>query len=252
MDSSTKDIKAVLLVGGRGTRLRPVLAGTPKPLAAVGERPFLELLVGQLREQGIRKLVFCTGYLAEEVEKGCGNGSRWGVTIEYSKEPRPLGTAGAVKFAKPRLCGASTFLVMNGDSFMQIDIQELIAFHRRCGGIVSMAVVPMKNENRYGTVRFAADGRVSGFTEKGDGPPSGFINAGVYVFDYDIFDYIPSGPASLEGDVFPKILDKGVFAAEQDGVFIDIGTPKDYARAQTLCDRIYEAIYWTRPPSQSE
>src|SRR5215472_10911275 len=100
-DSSDKDTKAVLLVGGMGTRLRSVVGGTPKPLAAVGERPFLELLVGQLRHQGIRKLVFCAGYLAGEIEREFGDGGRWGVAIEYSKEPSALGTAGAVKLAEP-------------------------------------------------------------------------------------------------------------------------------------------------------
>jgi len=242
MDPSHKDLKAVLLVGGMGTRLRPVLMGTPKPLASVGQRPFLELLVRQLRHQGIRQLVFCTGYLAEEIEKQFGDGSRWGVTIAYSREPSALGTAGAVKLAQPLLREAPDFLVMNGDSFMQTDIQELIAFHRRCGGIASMAVVRMKNEKRYGTVQFAAGGRVSGFTEKGDGSPSGFINAGTYVFNRKIFDYIPLGPASLEKDVFPRILGSGLFAVEQHGVFIDIGTPEDYARAQALCETLYETV----------
>jgi len=249
-DSWDKDTKAVLLVGGLGTRLRPVLAGTPKPLAAVGERPFLELLVGQLHHQGIRKLVFCTGYLAEEIEKEFGDGSRWGVTIEYSKEANALGTAGAVKLAEPLLRDAPNFLVMNGDSFMQMDIQQLIAFHRRRRGIASMAVVQMKNERRYGTVQFAPDGRVSGFTEKGEGASPSFVNAGVYVFDRRVFDHIPMGPASLERDVFPKILSHGLFAAEQHGVFIDIGTPEDYMRAQALRERLYEAAYTKQSDSE--
>jgi len=226
-----------------GTRLRSVVGGTPKPLAAVGERPFLELLVGQLRHQGIRKLVFCAGYLAGEIEREFGDGGRWGVAIEYSKEPSALGTAGAVKLAEPLLRDTPDFLVMNGDSFMQMDLRQLIEFHRRCRGIASMAVVQMKNEKRYGTVQFAPDGRVSGFAEKGAGASSGFINAGVYVFDRRIFGHIPPGPASLEHDVFPKILNHGLFAAEQHGVFIDIGTPEDYMRAQALREKLYDAAY---------
>lgn len=242
MDSSHKDIKAVLLVGGLGTRLRPVLPGTPKPLASVGRRPFLELLVGQLRQHGIRQLVFCTGYLAEEIEKQFGDGSRWDVTIEYSKETTALGTAGAIKLAEPLLRDCSNFLVMNGDSFMQMDLKLLRAFHRERGGIASMAVARMKNDKRYGTVQFGAGGRVTGFTEKGAGAPSGFINAGVYVFEQRIFQHIPPGPASLERDVFPNVLGYGVFAAEQHGMFIDIGTPEDYARAQALCEQLYAAV----------
>lgn len=241
MDSSPKEIKAVLLVGGKGTRLRPVLQGTPKPLASVGQRSFLELVIDQLRHQGIHRLVFCTGYLAEEIEKEFGHGNRWDLTIEYSKEPSALGTAGALKFAKPLLSDASNFLVMNGDSFMETDFQELVAFHQKCRGIASMAVVRMKNEKRYGTVQFTADGRVTGFGEKAESAPSGFVNAGVYVFHRSIFEHIPEGPTSLERDVFPRILDRGVYASEQRGVFIDIGTPEDYARAQALCERLYEA-----------
>jgi D-glycero-alpha-D-manno-heptose 1-phosphate guanylyltransferase len=241
MSYPNKDTKAVLLVGGLGTRLRSVVTSTPKPLASVGDRPFLELLVRQLRYQGIRHLVLCTGYRAHEIEKELGEGREWEVTIEYSKEPRPLGTAGAVKFAEPLLRGVSDFLVMNGDSFMETDFQELINFHRRSGGIATMAVVRMKNEMRYGTVQVASGGLVSGFTEKVDGDPNGFVNAGIYVFNRRIFDHIPEGGVSLERDIFPKLLDHGLYASKQHGVFIDIGTPEDYARAQDLFKSLYEA-----------
>jgi D-glycero-alpha-D-manno-heptose 1-phosphate guanylyltransferase len=237
----SKNAKAVLLVGGLGTRLRPVVASTPKPLASVGDRPFLELLVRQLCHQGIRHLILCTGYLAHEIEKEFGDGHKWDVTIEYSKEPRAVGTAGAVKFAEPFLRDVSDFLVMNGDSFVEIDFQSLIHFHRNCGGIASMAVLRMKNEMRYGTVQVTSGGRVSGFTEKSSAGSNGFVNAGVYVFNRRILDHIPEGPASLEKDIFPKLLDQGVYASKQDGVFIDIGTPEDYVRAQELFRRLEEA-----------
>ena len=241
MDSSSKNMKAALLVGGLGTRLRPVLAAKPKPLAAVGNRPFLQLLMQQLHHQGIRHLVLCTGYLAQEVEKELGDGRAWDMTIEYSREASPLGTAGAVKLAEPLLRDASDFLVMNGDSFMEIDFRELAEFHRRRGGLATLAVVGMKNEKRYGTVQLAADGRVTGFLEKTDAEPDGWVNAGIYVFHRRIFEHLPAGPASLERDVFPKLIAHGLYGFEQRGVFIDIGTPEDYARAQLLCDRLYEA-----------
>jgi D-glycero-alpha-D-manno-heptose 1-phosphate guanylyltransferase len=247
-----QDTKAVLLVGGMGTRLQSVLPSTPKPLASVGDRPFLELLVRQLRYQGIRRLVLCTGYLAHEIENELGDGRSWDVTIEYSNEPRPMGTAGAVKFAEVFLRDVPDFLVMNGDSFMEIDFRQLMHFHRKSGGIASMAVLRMKNEMRYGTVQVTAGGRASGFTEKIDGDPTGFVNAGIYVFNRRIFEHIPEGPASLERDVFPKLIDHGVYASEQHGVFIDIGTPEDYARAQELCERLYEAAHRKRPPGTSD
>jgi NDP-sugar pyrophosphorylase family protein len=252
MGSSNQDTKAVLLVGGMGTRLRSVVPSIPKPLASVGDRPFLELLVRQLRYQDIRHLVLCTGYLAENIEKALGDGGAWNMRIEYSKERHPLGTAGAVKLAEPLLRGVSDFLVMNGDSFMEIDFRELIHFHHESGGIASMAVLQMKNEMRYGTVQVTADGRVSGFTEKSAGDSLGFVNAGIYVFNRKIFDHLPEGPASLERDVFPKLLAQGVYALAQRGVFIDIGTPEDYARAQELCDRLYAAAFQRQRLGDSE
>lgn len=251
MDYFSEDTKAVLLVGGLGTSLRSVVASTPKPLAQVGDRPFLELLVRQLRGQGIRHLVLCTGYLADEIEKELGDGRAWEVTIQYSKEPRPMGTAGAVKFAEPLMHGVSDFLVMNGDSFMAIDFRELIHFHRKSGGIASIAVIRMKNEMRYGTVQVSAGGRVSGFAEKSGSDPSAFVNAGSYVFDRRIFEHIPEGPVSPEREVFPKLLDQGVYASEQHGVFIDIGTPEDYKRAQDLRKQLYEAACREQPPGTS-
>jgi NDP-sugar pyrophosphorylase family protein len=241
MDSFWKNRKAVLLVGGLGTRLRPVVAAKPKALAPVGDRPFLDLLIRQLRHQDIRHLVLCTGYLAQEIESELGDGRGLDLTLEYSRELRPMGTAGAVKLAEPHLRDVSDFLVLNGDSFMEIDFRELTEFHCRRGALASMAVVRMKNDKRYGAVRLAADGSVIDFTEKCHAEPEGLVNAGIYVFNHRIFDYLPDGPASLERDVFPKLIGQGLYASEQQGAFIDIGTPDDYARAQSLCDRLYEA-----------
>jgi NDP-sugar pyrophosphorylase family protein len=220
-------------------------------MAAVGDRPFLELLVRQLSYQGIRRLVMCTGYLSHEIENELGDGHTWDVEIQYSKEPHPLGTAGAVKFAEPRLRGVPDFLVMNGDSFIEIDFPQLIRFHRESGGIASMAVLRMQNEKRYGTVQMDAAGRVNGFAEKIGSDSGGLVNAGVYVFNRQIFELIPEGPASLEKDIFPQLLARGVYASEQRGVFIDIGTPEDYARAQKLCARLYEAASPKQGPRSS-
>src|SRR5580693_6175425 len=123
-----RDVKAVLLVGGLGTRLRSVVPSVPKVLASLGKRSFLQLLVSQLRSQGIRRLVMCTGYLAEQIENKFGNGQSWEVTIEYSREEQPLGTAGAVKLAARYLQDDSEFLVMNGDSFLEIDFRNFMEF----------------------------------------------------------------------------------------------------------------------------
>jgi D-glycero-alpha-D-manno-heptose 1-phosphate guanylyltransferase len=232
---------AVLLVGGMGTRLRSVVPNAPKPLATVGNKSFLELLIRQLRDQGIRNLVMCTGYLADKIENHFGDGHDWGVSIEYSKELQPLGTAGAIKLAEPFLRNASEFLVMNGDSFMEVDFHRLLQFHHERRVLITLAVRRVENAGRYGTVQIDGEHRVSGFLEKTGSDAPGIVNAGIYVFDCEVFHHIPEGPCSLEKDVFPKLLNRGVHAVEQHGMFIDIGTPEDYARAQQICDRLYEA-----------
>jgi NDP-sugar pyrophosphorylase family protein len=229
------DIKAIMLVGGLGTRLRSVVPSTPKVLASIGGKSFLELLVRQLSSQGIHNLVMCTGYLGDQIESSFGDGRAWDVSIEYSKEEMPLGTAGAVKLAKRYLGDTPEFLVLNGDSFLEVDFQSLMAFHRgHDGAVATMAVLQVENASRYGTVHVEASGRVTGFAEKTGSETPGVVNGGIYVFNHSVLNYIPEGPASLERDVFPRLLDQGVYAQEQHGTFIDIGTPADYARAQQL------------------
>jgi NDP-sugar pyrophosphorylase family protein len=229
------NIKAIMLVGGLGTRLRSVVSAKPKVLASIGEKSFLELLVRQLRSQGIRNLVMCTGYLADQIESSFGVGSGWDVSIEYSKEETPLGTGGAVKLAQRYLRDEDEFLVLNGDSFLEVDFQRFMAFHRQQpDAIATMAVLRVENASRYGTVDVNANGRVTGFAEKTGCEAPGLVNGGIYVFDRSILQYIPEGQVSLERDVFPRLLDHGVYAQEQRGTFIDIGTPADYARAQEL------------------
>ena len=235
------DPKAVLLVGGLGTRLRTVVPSAPKPLAPVGDRPFLELLIRQLGSQGIRNLVLCTGYLADQIEGAFGDGRDLGVAIEYSKEPHPLGTGGALKFAERFLHGVSDFLVMNGDSFLELDLRRLRQFHRTHGGLATMAVVPVENAGRYGTVRLDSQNRVTEFREKTGSDSPGLINAGVYMFNSAILRDIPAGPVSLEKEIFPRLLERGIYAVRERGVFIDIGTPADYALAQQLFDRLRRA-----------
>jgi D-glycero-alpha-D-manno-heptose 1-phosphate guanylyltransferase len=236
-----RDVKAVLLVGGLGTRLRSVVPSAPKVLASLGKRSFLQLLVSQLRSQGIRRLVMCTGYLAEQIENKFGNGQSWEVTIEYSREEQPLGTAGAVKLAARYLQDDSEFLVMNGDSFLEIDFRNFMEFHRSHDAMATIAVFRVENTNRYGTVNVDVNGRILGFAEKTGREVPGLVNGGVYVFNRAVLQCIPEQPASLEKDIFPQLLDQGVYAQEQHGMFIDIGTPADYARAQGLCDSLNNA-----------
>jgi len=244
-DSFTESFPALLLVGGMGTRLRPVLSSKPKPLAPIGDVSFLELLILQLHSQGIRRLVMCTGYQTQQIEEALGDGSKWGVGIEYSKECSPLGTAGALKHAEHLLSGAQDFLVMNGDSFLELDIRQLVRFHREHGGAASIAVRRVPDAARYGTVETDGRNRVVRFAEKLGVQRTGLINGGVYVFKSSVLQSIPSGPGSLEKDVLPGLVQEGVFALEQVGMFIDIGTPEDYARAKSLYQYLSEAALST-------
>jgi NDP-sugar pyrophosphorylase family protein len=236
-----QDIPAVLLVGGLGTRLQSVLPSTPKPLAPVGGIPFLQLLVRQLRSQGIRRVVMCTRHLAAQVQDEFGDGQPWDVAIEYSQEPSSLGTAGAVKFAESHLADASELLVMNGDSFLETDFSQFLRFHREHGGMMSMALRQVPDTARYGTVELGERNRVVGFSEKSGNHIPGLVNGGVYIFNRAVLEHIPQGQASLETEIFPKLLANGVYGLEQRGMFIDIGTPEDYARAQTLVENLNRA-----------
>jgi NDP-sugar pyrophosphorylase family protein len=194
----------------------------------------------------------CTGYLGEQVHTEFGDGRFWDVAIEYSEEMRPLGTAGAVKLAQAYLQDSREFLVMNGDSFLEIDLGRLIRFHRGHGGLISMAVLEVENAARYGTVQTDAGGRVIGFSEKTGCDTAGVVNGGVYVFDHTVLEHIPEGPASLERDVFPQVLPYGVYALKQQGIFIDIGTPEDYARAQQLYGRLCESAFQKQDSEKPE
>jgi len=240
-DSNQSDTVAVLLVGGMGTRLRSVVPDTPKPLAAVGSKSFLELLIRQLHDQHIRRVVMCTGYRAEQIESHFEDGRRYGVYIHYSRELQPQGTGGAIKLAEAHLQAMARFIVMNGDSFMEMNFANLLKFHEDKKAILSMAVRRVPNAGRYGTVELDVDQRVIAFREKTGLEMAGIVNAGVYVFNCEVLQMISHSPCSLEKDILPKLLDRGVYALEQHGEFIDIGTPEDYARAQQMHARLYEA-----------
>jgi D-glycero-alpha-D-manno-heptose 1-phosphate guanylyltransferase len=237
LSSNAGRVKAVLLVGGLGTRLRSVVQSTPKSLAPIGNGSFLELLVRQLASQGIQHLIMCTGYLADCIERKFGDGKHFEVEIEYSREPEALGTAGAIKLAQRYLEGLPYFLVLNGDSFLDINLNHLIETHQRHDGLATIAAVSVGDAGCYGTVFADPQDRIVEFCEKTGQNSPGVINGGVYVFSPAIFEHIPNGPVSLERDVFPKILDKGVYVLRHEGTFIDIGTPADYSRAQQLFDR---------------
>jgi NDP-sugar pyrophosphorylase family protein len=224
-------IKAFVLCGGLGTRLRAVLNDRPKSMALVAGVPFLQLLLERVRSQGMDQVILGTGYMAEQIEDFFRDGQDLALRISYSREHEPLGTGGAIKLAEPLL--SDPILVLNGDSYVEWSLAaafELFA-KRDAAAVIVLQTVP--DVARYGSVRIDADGRVTEFVEKGTRTGAGLINAGVYLLRKEIVSALPPGRAvSLEKDVFPELLSGRVYGVVSDGLFIDIGVPADLERAQ--------------------
>jgi len=224
--------EAIILVGGRGTRLQSVVSDVPKPLAPVGGRPFLAWLLDLLRAQGMRRVILATGHMAKQVEAFVG--SDWsGMDVDYSHETSPMGTGGAVQQAVARLQGESVH-VLNGDTFLRYAPSGLVAATSRIGAGIGVALAHVDDVARYGAVG-VHDGRVTGFQEKGGRGP-GMINAGSYYFSRAGLALLGRAtPFSLETEVLVPQAGVGNVAAfcETSG-FIDIGVPEDYERAQRM------------------
>ncbi|MBF0245562.1 MAG: nucleotidyltransferase family protein [Planctomycetes bacterium] len=227
--SDIHELPALILVGGLGTRLKSVVRDRPKPMALVAGLPFLEWLVLMLRSQGFSRIIFCTGHKAEMIRNYFGDGSRHGVRLRYSHETSPLGTGGAVRLAL-EMERARNFIVLNGDSFLRSDFNELASYHLHKKASSTMFLVSMQDRGRYGAVEVDDLGAVQSFSEKIPGSRAGLINAGVYCFDRRVFTALPlHRPCSLEKEILPGLIGKGLHALVSDGQFIDIGTPQSYA-----------------------
>ena len=226
----------LILAGGLGTRLRPVLADRPKGLAPIGEKPFLEIQIDLLRRQGARRLVFSIGHLAQQIQDHFGDGRRFGVQIDYSVEgPRLLGTGGALKLAERFFTPRA--LVLNGDTFFDLEYAQLLVRHEAEQAAATLALARAEDAQRYGSVLVDPSGRqVVGFREKVGarespstvGPHQGWLNAGAYVIERELLAGLAAGePYSLERDVFPAALGQGrkLAALTSDQRFFDIGTP---------------------------
>jgi NDP-sugar pyrophosphorylase family protein len=228
--ASLRGATAVILAGGLGMRLRSVVADRPKVVAEVAGRPFLAYLLDQVARAGIREVVLCTGYLGAQVRAMLGD--RYDhLHLIYSQEPTPLGTAGALRWALP-LFDSATLLVMNGDSFCQTDLGALWDWHHRQGASATMLLTRVAETARYGRVYADADGRVRRFEEKGHRRGAGWINAGIYCLRRALLLTIPpSATVSLEQEMFPAWIGRGLYGYRGGGRFLDIGTPDAYAAA---------------------
>ena len=217
---------AVVLVGGEGTRLRPLTFSTPKPMLPIANRPFLEHQIAHLRAHGIDRVVLACGYRPDAIR------AHFGDELEYVVEPQPLGTGGAIAYAARGL--SETFVVANGDVLTDLDLSALVRFHRDREARMTLALHPVEDPSRYGVVVTAADGAVTAFLEK-PAPgtaPAVTINAGTYVVEPGVLDLIPAGrPVSVEYEVFPLLVGAGLHAQSSDGYWRDIGTPESYLAA---------------------
>ena len=226
-------IRAFILCGGFGRRLRPVVSDRPKSMAVVAGVPFLELLLRQVRAQGIGEAILGTGYMAEQIEDYFRNGAALGMTVRYSRESEPLGTGGALKLAERLL--SDPVLVLNGDSFVEWDLEAARNLFERRGADAVMVLQRVPDIARYGSVAMEPDGRVSDFVEKGTRTGAGLINAGVYLLRKEIVMGLPEKEAvSLERDVFPRLPAEKLYGLVTEGIFIDIGIPADLERAQSV------------------
>ena len=228
-------MEALILAGGLGTRLRPLLNDRPKSIAPIAGRPFLEYLLQKLRRHGISDIILSVGYQAEMIQAYFGDGSRWDLQLKYSLEDTPLGTAGAVKLAQ-RLLQGDTFLVLNGDSFFDLDLQDFVTQHHAHGAAASLALASIPNPQRYGTVEINQQGQILRFLEKDSATQTGgqgLISAGVYLFHRTVLDKIPPGKSvSLERETFPALIGERFYGIPYQAFFLDIGIPSDYQKLQ--------------------
>lgn len=224
------EVTAIILAGGRGTRLQPVVADRNKVLAQVNGRPFLTYLFDQALAAGIRHAVLCTGYKAGQVREELGLSYR-DLQIAYSPEDQPLGTAGALAHAA-RAGAASKLICMNGDSYCDVRLDELWQWHLAKGGAATIQLAEVPDVSRFGSVALDKESRIIRFDEKGGLRSVGLINAGIYCMGRELLESIPADRAvSIEREVFPSLPSVGLFGRRASCRFLDIGTPESYAAA---------------------
>jgi len=235
-------MKAVIIAGGLGTRLRPLTYNTPKPVVPVANRPFVVHQIEHLRRHGVDEVILNLHYLSDSIKKLLGDGSEWGVKIHYSIEESPLGTAGAVKNAEEFFDGGP-MLVFNGDVLTDINITQIVEFHLKKNACVTLTLTRVDDPTAYGLILTNADGRVNRFVEKPSWEQISIysekysvdtINAGIYVVDPKIFATVPPKTEySFERQLFPSLLERGelIYGYVTDRFWIDIGNPPQYRQA---------------------
>ncbi|HEX6665936.1 MAG TPA: NDP-sugar synthase [Solirubrobacterales bacterium] len=227
-------MQAIVLVGGEGTRLRPLTNDVPKPALTLVDRPFLAYMVEWLAAHGVTEIVFACGFLPDVLREALGDGEHAGVRLRYVVEPDRRGTAGAIRFAADALGEdlEDRFLALNGDVLTDLDLSSLMRAHAERAARATIALYPVEDSAAYGLVEIDAEGRVLDFVEKTGEPVPGEINAGAYFLERSVLDLIaPEAEVSIEREVFPRLVGDGLTALRLDGYWMDIGTPERYLQA---------------------
>jgi mannose-1-phosphate guanylyltransferase len=227
-------MQAVILVGGEGTRLRPLTYGTPKPMVPLFGVPFLERTLARLRGAGVTQAILASGYLPQAIEDHFGDGSGIGMQLTYVVEETPLGTAGALRNVAEHITG--TFFVLNGDVLTSLDMRAMLAFHRKHGGLGVFHAIAVDDPSAFGCILSDETGRVSCFVEKPprETAPTNQINAGTYLLERRILDAIPAGRnVSIERETFPQLLAAGeaMYSYVTGDYWLDVGRPAQYLQA---------------------
>jgi mannose-1-phosphate guanylyltransferase len=227
-------MQAVVLVGGEGTRLRPLTLTQPKPALALVDRPLIRYMVDWLGRHGVDEVVMACGFKAESLRAALGDAVPGGPAISYLEEDEPLGTAGPVRLAADRGLLGDRFMVLNGDVLTDLDLTALQRQHQQTGAVTTLALHPVDDPTSYGLVRRDQDGTVLGFLEKPDPTEidTDEVSAGAYVIESRVLDLIPPGRAvSIEREVFPRLVGQGLYGRRLEGYWMDIGTPERYLQA---------------------
>lgn len=224
-------MKALLLAGGLGTRLRPLTENCPKPMALIANRPWLEHLITHFKNEGIDQFVIALKHYSKKIQQYFGDGRKWGVRIAYALEESLLGTAGAIKNAEKHL--DERFIVVNADIIHEIQLKPLLQFHKQHGGTVTIGLTEVEDPSQYGVVEQDENGKILRFVEKPSRhkAPSRYINAGIYLMEKEVLRYIPPNrQVSIERETFPLLIEKdvGVYGKVIEGYWMDMGTKERY------------------------
>ena len=228
MNWSSDLAEAILLVGGFGTRLRPLTNHRPKPMLPIASLPVTEHQLAMARRAGIKRIVLATSYMSDVFIPYFGDGSKWGMEIKYAVEKEPLGTGGAIRNAAKELSGDQQIVIFNGDVLSSHNLKAQLDLHIASNADVTLHLTPVDDARAYGCVPTDADGRVTAFLEKMDNPVTNTINAGCYVFDKSVLDSIPENEVvSVERQTFPQLIEanKKVMGFIEKAYWLDIGTP---------------------------